>query len=200
MRPKQTILDIGVGKNPWLIRHFLDGISSPLFKLYRGVPVNTKYTCVDSRKESLKLAKENLKKHKKVVRGNVDLMLMNGSELTFEAKTFDTVILSDVLSIPPEDWCSCEDDPDCTGCKNGKVCKGCPEEIKDKIISEAIRVLKPGGKLIVAVYQTSRYAYRALDDLKKNSTISEIKNLTAGEYNVETADIYWQEKAFLKSC
>ena len=88
---------------------------------------SVKIVGVDISNNMLAVAKSKLKKEKLL---NIEFLLMDASDMSFENECFDKVLLSLVLH-------------------------EMEEGLAAKIISEAIRVLKPNGEIIVAEWERS---------------------------------------------
>lgn len=135
---------------------------------------------VDVSEAQLNICRATWKKNIKSSKGEFSLMRSDAARLPFKDGCFDAVILSDIFSHPDEDWIECElaADPDgcadeevdndpCLECEAAEKHKGIPPEVKEEILLEALRVLHPGGNLIIANYQSEQYAYSSLRKIKQ---------------------------------
>lgn len=206
------ILDIGSGKWPWIIRqHHND--HRPPHPILNGIDFLSEdvvYCCIDNDTDHLAAGGETyLEMASERYMNEPRFRLMDARNLDFDDETADRVIISDVFSIPERNWCTCADEcdfgydqatalregiPPCTG----EVCKALRFEEKKQVLNEVLRVLKPLGILIIALYQTPIEAYRMLAHLKGESQLEKIEELCRGDNNGENGDIYWAEKVFRK--
>jgi len=104
----------------------------------------------------------------------------------FDDGSFDVAIISDVTSVPEQDWCMCGYDCtcDCASCEcsgfvdwsdDGSSLGNCCDRVthglsyrdKTRIIRECVRLLVSGGTLVVATHQTheeARFIHRDLNN------------------------------------
>lgn len=179
------VLDIGAGHIPFFVRipwrEDEEEQWSPMWHLVVGAYWNGEWTCLDSDESALA---EGLKKSRPPPCG-LSPVIGDARELPFPDAQFDLVIMSDVLTVPDHDWCMCEYGCDCRcgACecsnyqlKKGPCCggteKGLPEKEKIIILEHAIRVLKSGGNLVIANYQTHEYSGPSLKFLETDERLT----------------------------
>ena len=100
------------------------GIAKNSILLAENKP-NVKITGIDLSKEMLKIAQKTIKKNNI---SNIELLTMDGTNMTFENETFDFIIVSLLLHELPED-------------------------LSDKVLCECSRVLKNNGKIYVIEWE-----------------------------------------------
>lgn len=206
------ILDIGSGKFPWFFRQLRTEYRPPhpLVATIDFLSPTACYYCVDADDDSLKAGIQTFRERSIDDRMRQPTFeVMDGRNLSFTDATFDIVVIADVFSIPERDWCRCDDECDLwydahTAAREGipkcrgEICKALSFDDKQCILNEAHRVLKPSGKLVVALYQTPLEAYRMYDHLVRDARFCRIPSLCRGEDDNENGDIYWTELVFEK--
>lgn len=165
------ILDLGCGAHTWIARNNyiknLHGFSTPLHDRYMSVGAGSRYICIDVQQEALDDAKKQICELSDVFLGKVEFRLDDIRSMKLPNEHFDTVILSDLLSVPEsrEDYRFSDGDP-------GEFLPILSRKEKLKIVDRAIETLKRGGELIITAYQTPEYMRHALLKLIGDSRLT----------------------------
>lgn len=96
--------------------------------------IDTQITSIDISKEMLRIAGKKLKKNGL---DNLRLLNMDATETTFKDKTFDVILISLILHEIPND-------------------------LAEKILDEAKRVLKTNGKILVVEWEEQQHALKKM--------------------------------------
>jgi ubiquinone/menaquinone biosynthesis C-methylase UbiE len=178
-------LDIGCGPNPWILKQYQEfaahgneeAVTTPLMKAVARFEQSDRYICIDHDARLLEIAKRDLDKIKEYDGKDVQYLEADGTKLPFESEVADIAILSDVLSAP---------DP-YQAMDAGERLVSVRECAKMTLIDEALRVLKPDGRLIIAIYQTPNHANHAMQKLRDRINQKEIVLAAQyGEYEPQT--------------
>jgi hypothetical protein len=172
-RPARIILEVGSGGVPWVVtsevyRTRFDCDARTLLQIeVTTLAACDRYICFDKFAANHAKAKDEFEElislGRGVPSGTVEFVKGNGAALPYAAHFADAVILSNILSAPvpgklymgsqyqttqPREFCVSEED-------------------KRSMLDEAVRVLKPGGSLIIANDLTPCYAQKALQHVAK---------------------------------
>lgn len=174
----RLILDIGSGPMPtfliqWISEHVW-GKKSSITASYGEIKETDTYVCLDNNPEMLGYGKkyvETFPHRAKIVKGILQYVVANAAMLPLPDAVADAVLATNFFCIPPEAWCEGGMDEQEARRRElprfaGLVRKGLSDEEKFGIGDELIRILKPGGDLIVSHYQTFRYAVPSMLYLK----------------------------------
>lgn len=168
------ILEVGCGTQPWYIRQmYANRYGQPTWlsrQTEKQVGTPHIYWCLDIHESELKATKGRMADPaKSVSSGQLIFVKGRGEKLPFGNNRLDQVIFSNVMNASPSPYCSCEamkprrrgSSPICKNC-NDLIHEGLHDEVKCQMLREAHRALKPGGLLIIGLYQTGRLARQAL--------------------------------------
>jgi SAM-dependent methyltransferase len=176
----RVIVDIGSGPMPtfliqWISEHVW-GKKSSITATYGGIKETDLYVCLDNNPDMLGYGKKYVQKfpHRaKAVNGTLQYILANAAALPFPDGVADAVLATNFFCLPRDAWRDGGMDerearrrelPRFTGVER----KGLSDEEKFRIADEIIRILKPGGDLVVSHYQTFRHAVPSMVYLKNH--------------------------------
>lgn len=131
----ESVIDIGAGDTPYFIRYRIPCEA----KLYMGVDTNEKKLLESQKKVEAHSTHSSLPETKGFVVGNA-------TQLSFRDGFFDTAMLSNVLSAPIH-WEWDVNAPEHT--TQGLGLNDLFYRERKKVVEEALRVLRPGGKLFI---------------------------------------------------
>lgn len=154
------VIDIGVGEDPYFLRFRMDCDAE-------------EYVGVDMNEKSVEAARRMLEAGSKFrLPPRREFVVANATRLPFKDGTFDTAVLSNLLSAPIH-WGWSTHSPEHTVRGFG------PQDLfyveREKVIAEALRVLRPGGRLLIYtdLVVHGHYSYNALLwELKENKGLT----------------------------
>lgn len=158
------IFDLCCGQIPWVLRNYIwkiDGVTSIISEPYSHLPQGAEYFCLDAKKKYFTRARTLIKSISQndpgFNKGRIEFVKADCTNLDNYVGTADTVFLADVLNTPCTEYVYRSQSP----------AAGIRESDKVKIVQQAVRILKPGGSLIVALYETPEYARTIVDSLRR---------------------------------
>ncbi len=164
------VLDLGCGSRPWIAKNYYlknkHGFSTALHDRHMSVGRGSSCLFVDLEEFVLDAARISIGEMGEAFSGETEFRLADIRRMSLQSGYFDTVILSDLLSVPKSraGYMYEHGDP-------GGFLPTLSNKEKLKIIGKAIKTLKQGGELIITVYQTPRQAESVLLELIRDSRL-----------------------------